>query len=123
MSNRTQQVVVDGVKSSSANISSGVPQGSVLGPLLFLLYINDMSEVVSSNIRLFADDALIYNLIESDSDCIQLQNDLNQIEKWCEDWLLKLNEGKCCVMHVGRIKNKIIHNYTINNSVLTCVDH
>ena len=70
LSNWTQHVVVDGIRSSSANDFSGVPQGSVLGPLLFLLYINDMSGVVRSNIRLFADDALIYNIIESDNDCI-----------------------------------------------------
>jgi hypothetical protein len=60
LSNRTQQVLVDGATSDRANVVSGVPQGTVLSPLLFLIFINDLPECVTSNIRLFADDAIVY---------------------------------------------------------------
>ena len=74
---RKQCVVVDGVSSSLVDVDSGVPQGTVLGPILFLLHINDLPSILSSNVRLFADDCLIYRQIKSNNDQIELQRDLN----------------------------------------------
>ena len=75
ISDRTQQVVINGRKSSTILVTSGVPQGSVLGPLLFLIFINDLPSVVSSSIFMFADDTKIFQVIQSEEDHIALQND------------------------------------------------
>ena len=82
LNNRTQEVVVDGISSQKSNVTSGVPQGSVLGPLLFLLYINDLPAYTKhSTIRLFADDCMLYRSINSDEDRLKLQEDLNGLLK------------------------------------------
>ena len=77
LSARTQEVVIEGQKSSPSPVTSGVPQGTVLGPLLFLAYINDMPECVTSKIKLFADDSLVYRKVQQSSDCRALQQDLD----------------------------------------------
>ena len=82
MKNRTWRVVVEGAMSSVAQVTSGVPHGSVLGPLLFLVYINDLPLVVSSTVGLFADDAYIYQVIKSKEDTTALQRDLDALVKW-----------------------------------------
>ena len=84
LSNRSQQVVVDGSRSRAADVLSGVPQGTVLGPLLFLLFINDLPSVVDlgTTVRLFADDCLIYRVINTIQDQIQLQADLDALSRW-----------------------------------------
>ena len=76
---RSQQVIVNGCSSNPTNVMSGVPQGTVVAPLLFLCYINDLPENVSSKVRLYADDVLIYNTIHSKEDCLMLQEDLNSL--------------------------------------------
>ena len=81
---------------------SGVPQGTVLGPLLFLLHINDLPSVVSSNVRLFADDCLIYRNIKNKEDQIALQKDLNLLENWGNTWGMCFNAAKCNIMRVSR---------------------
>ena len=84
---RTQQVVLEGQHSSPADVLSGAPQGTVLGPLLFLLYINDLPEAVQfSNARLFADDSLLYRKICSQRDQNLLQEDLLRFEDWEKIW-------------------------------------
>ncbi|KAK3087692.1 hypothetical protein FSP39_009244 [Pinctada imbricata] len=85
---RTQQVLLEGVKSSTAPVHSGVPQGSVLGPLLFLFFINDVPEAVSrgSVVRMFADDCALYRTIRSETDVIHLQEDLGNLQVWKRDW-------------------------------------
>ena len=80
--NRTQCVVCGGCTSESIDILSGVPQGSVLGPLLFLVYINDIVNYVTSPCHLFADDCIIYKQINSPTDAKILQDDLLQLERW-----------------------------------------
>jgi hypothetical protein len=83
LSNRKQLVLLDGVKSSEKEVLSGVPQGTVLGPLLFLSFINDLPDVTtSSDARLFADDFLLYRHVNSQNDSDLLQNDLSALEKW-----------------------------------------
>ena len=82
LTGRTQQVLlaIDNTHSSTCDVDSGVPQSTVLGPLLFLIFINDLPEYVTSNARLFADDCLLYRVINNNNDQHQLQNDLQQLE-------------------------------------------
>ena len=89
LSNRKQQVSVNGALLDITDVTSGVPQGSVLGSILFLLYINDINENVQSSIHLFADDSIIYRKINSNIDHQILQTDLIQLEKWSEKWQMR----------------------------------
>ena len=91
LSHRTQQVVVDGEKSAPAPVTSGVPQGTVLGPLLFLVYINDLPSRVNSTARLFADDCLLYRVIKSTDDYHTLQQDLDLLQQWENEWQMSFN--------------------------------
>ena len=86
LSDRRQLVLCDGVKSHFAPVTSGVPQGTVLGPLLFLLHINDLPSVVDPNtsVRLFADDALVYRMINTIQDQVTLQQDFARLEGWAK---------------------------------------
>ena len=95
----TQSVVVDGTSSSPVSILSDVPQGNVLGPLLFLLYINDIANRVSSSIRLFADDCIfLYRVIKCENDSIILQHDLDLLSQWATLWQMKINISKCVLI-------------------------
>lgn len=84
-----QYTVANSSSSPLTDVTSGVPQGSVLGPLLFLIYINDLPSPISSNIRLFADDCIIYRKMTSTSDHLALQEDLDLITNWCSRWQMK----------------------------------
>lgn len=96
-------------------MTSGVPQGSVLGPLLFLIYINDLPLHVSSNFRMFADDCVIYRTVTNPSDHILLQEDLDHILQWCDDWLMSLNPTKCKLISFTRRLNPLRFSYNIAN--------
>ena len=124
LSSRSQVVVVDGEESEVASVTSGVPQGSVLGPALFLVYINDLPEKLYCTPRLFADDALLYRVIESAADCDLVQRDLQTLEKWERDWSMEFAEDKCKVLRVTRKwkQNQIIKPYKIHNYVLESVN-
>ena len=100
LKDRKQKVVVDGVSSPEAAVASGVPQGSVLGPVLFLVYINDIIKDITSNIRLFADDCLIYRVINTKSDHQALQEDLNRLYNWSKSWQMAFNVSKCFSMSI-----------------------
>ena len=95
-------VVLDGQASDPVPVLSGVPQGSVLGPVLFLIFINDLPENIRSSVRLFADDCVLYRNIESPTDCQILQDDLNSLAQWEADWQMKFNVAKCHLMRVTR---------------------
>ena len=97
---RHQRVVVKGEVSSKCTVDSGVPQGTVLGPLLFLCHINDLPLSVSSQVGLFADDCLLYREINSHSDHIALQEDLKSLECWAKQWGMKFNATKCYMMSI-----------------------
>ena len=118
LSERTQVVVVDGEESDVGRVESGVPQGSVLGPSLFLFYINDLPENLNSTVRLFADDTIVYLTITSASDCQTLQEDLNKLATWEHLWKMEFHPDKCTVLTVSKKKNPIIFDYTLHNHTL-----
>ena len=93
--NRHQIVVVNGEKSKWLPVDRGVPQGSVLVPLLFILYVNDIADLVHSKIKMFADDIKIYTQVTSFSDELSFQNDLDKLCGWAREWLLCFNIAKC----------------------------
>ena len=101
LTGRKQQVNINGKISSWADVLSGVPQGSVLGPLLFLIYINDIDEGVVSKLWKFADDSKICSKVRNEADADILRNDLNKLFKWSQDWQMLFNVEKCVVMHMG----------------------
>ena len=100
LTERKQHVLLEGKRSTTADVISGVPQGTVLGPLLFLTFINDMPQQTKSEIRLFADDSLLLRRIRSPQDTEILQNDLTALEKWEKDWQMEFNPNKCTVIHI-----------------------
>lgn len=115
LSDRVSYVDVEGFHSSKFKINSGVPQGSNLGPLLFLLFINDIAEIFNSNALLFADDLKLFSTVSSESDCIQLQDNLDFLLNWCQNNNLDLNINKCRVLSFSRRAKPIQFNYCINN--------
>ena len=122
--NRTQEVVVRGERSDTIPVTSGVPQGTVLGPALFLVYINDLPEWVGSTPRMFADDCLLYREVNSRQDALMLQEDLNKLQKWEKTWLMEFAEEKCSVIRVTKKnqRNIIRYDYTIHGHTLQ-VEH
>ena len=113
LSNRTQRVGVNGEFSPFSSVDSGVPQGTVLGPLLFLCYINDLPACVKSQTRLFADDCLLYRSIKSENDYTILQRDLSALESWAETWKMHFNPKKCYVMSFHRTRSPLKFNYIL----------
>ena len=101
LKDRKQLVVLDGEKSPWLSITSGVPQGSVIGPILFLLYINDLPDVVQSVVKLFADDAKLFRRIRCEEDCDVLQSDLEKLQIWSSDWQLQFHPDKCFLLRIG----------------------
>jgi hypothetical protein len=113
---RRQRVVMGNNVSDWEEVTSGVSQGSVLGPLLFVIYINDMPEVIKHfSCKLYADDSKIIAEIKNDQDARNLQLDINSIVKWTDTWLMRLNYDKCKVMHFGCRNPK--NNYTMTDSI------
>ena len=117
---RTQVVVVDGEQSSKVPVTSGVPQGSVLGPCLFLFFINDLAEELHSTVRLFADDTIAYLTVDSEGDARKLQEDLDKLAHWGDLWQMEFHPAKCYVLRVSKkLKSNIQrHNYTLNGHTL-----
>ena len=107
---RKQRVCINGNKSTLLNVTSGVPQGSVLGPVLFLIFVNDLPGVLVTNCKIFADDTKLSHPILSLVDQSCVQNDLDKLTQWSNDWLLSFNSKKCKVMHFGK-KNPCFQYY------------
>ena len=124
LSGRSQQVVLEGQKSSQKEVFSGVHQGTVLGPLLFLAFINDLPDVVkTSDARLFADDCLLYRHIRNDKDSVDLQTDLTALEDWETKWQMRFHPEKCTVIRVCTNKSlRKITSYKLHDHVLDVVD-
>ncbi len=105
---------INGKKSNWGRVTSGVPQGSVLGPLLFISYINDLDSGISSDISKFTDDTKVGRPILSDQDAGVLQVELDQLYEWEGKRQMEFNVGKCSILRVGR--NNPLHNYTLNGT-------
>ena len=101
--------------SNFADVESGVPQEAVLGPLLFLLHINDLPSCVNSNVRLFADDCLLYREIKNNQDQIDIQRDLDTLIDWGSTWGMTFNAKKCNIMRVSRSRKPLQHFYILGN--------
>ncbi len=114
LSNRKQRVIINGTTSGSAPVTSGVPQGSVLGPVLFIIYINDIDVGLNSFISKFADATKIGNSIITDHDRMSLQEDLIMISEWSQGWEMPFNVNKCHVLHVDTRNQKF--DYEMNGT-------
>ena len=120
LSGRAQKVVLDGQASDQVPVLSSVPQGSELGPILFLIFINDLPDNIRSSVRLFADDCVLYRNIHSIQDCFILQEDLTSLGQWEADWQMKFNVSKCHSMRVTRHQHhkQILFDYSLHNQTL-----
>ena len=107
---------VNGAKSASAYVINGIPQGSVLGPALFVIYINDILDNIASDGFMFADDTKIFKMIASRNDAIILQSDMHKLEDWSQTWGLDFNSDKRHVLTMGKFEDiKHTHRYTVYN--------
>ena len=111
-------MVIEAAHSPPLPITSGVPQGTVLGPALFLCYINSMPEGISSSIRLFADDTVVYRQITSAADHAILQQDLHKLALWEAEYSMEFHPHKCNVLRVTRSRSPSIFNYTLHGTTL-----
>jgi len=121
LENRRQTVYVDGEYSDWEKVTSGVPQGSVLGPVLFLIYINDIDENLRSKFGKFADDSKLLKSISSQEDVDTVRNDLKVLEDWAEKWQMQFNVDKCSVVHLGR--NNPGSEYKLGDKALRVSDN
>ena len=115
LDNRKQTVVINGINSDEVQVSSGVPQGSVLGPVRFLAYNNDLTEQVKSRVRLFADDTAMYLAISSTTEGQVLQTDLACLKQWEKMWDMQFNPSKCQVIHITRKAKPLNTKYILHN--------
>ena len=121
LTTRSQRVVIDGESSDFVPVTSGVPQGTVLGPLLFLSFINDIQSGITSRLRLFADDCLMYRPINSANDCHMFQQDLDRLHQWSTTWQMQFNTDKCHIIRFSLLRNNILTDYHLGDSLLTMV--
>ncbi len=120
LSNRTQRVLLDGTSSTSVPVSLGVPQGTVLGPLLFLLYTNDLPlSTPNSSTRLFADDKIWFQPISTKDDCRLLELDLDALGEWENKWQMEFRVDKCKIIRFTRSPTPVQYTYTLHDQPLT----
>ncbi|CAH1242244.1 Hypp6507 [Branchiostoma lanceolatum] len=122
LTGRTQRVVLEGECSDSVPVSSGVPQGTVLRPILFLAYINDLpNHAAHAKVRLFADDCILQTAVREPQDCVNLQHDIDNICSWEKTWLMQFNPSKCEVMSIPASKTPICYDYTLHDTIMNKV--
>ena len=129
LKNRTQKVVIRGTSSTTREVTSGVPQGSVLGPILFLIFINNLPLEIISPLSLFADDSKLFSrivktkskskVVEADNDQ-KLQKDLNKVVEWAKKWKMEFNVQKCKIMHLGHDNPRKV--YSMDGKVLSTTE-
>ena len=115
---REMRTVVRDEKSDWKLVTSGVPQGSVLAPIMFLIYVNDMIEGVSSYMSLFADDAKLLRKISNQEDCKELQKDLERICNWSKRWEMEFNTKKCHLLEMGKSEVRPTYTYKMGDAVI-----
>jgi hypothetical protein len=98
---RKQRVVLNGEVSDWVKVTSGVPQGSVLGPILFIIFINDLEEGIKNRLWKFADDTKLLGRVRNQKEVNELKQDLDKLICWTDKWQMKFNSEKCKVMHIG----------------------
>ena len=118
LSERQQAVVVEGATSEYAPVESGVPQGSILGPSLFLIYINDLPSSMKSQDRLFADDTMCSNEIQNTTDQHTLQADLDSLAEWETKWAMEFHPAKCSTLSATRSRQKLEPSYQLHGQQL-----
>ena len=123
LGSHSQQVVVSGQSSRSADVLSGVPQGTVLGPMLFVLYINDINEGLNSQMRLFVDDSIVYREIQTSADHLALESDLNKLHRWAKTWQMDFNVSKCAVLSVTTKRKPSTYGYYMDDQQITRTDN
>jgi hypothetical protein len=107
---REQRVVINGSNSNWLPVKAGAPQDSILGPLLFIIFTNDIVNEINAEIKLFADDTSLYLIVDNPNDTAFLLNqDLNQLQRWSEKWLVKFNPNKTETMVISSKRNKPYH--------------
>ena len=115
LNDRTQQVTIQGENSDFRDVTSGVPQGSILGPLLFVIYINDLAKTTNSSVFLYADDTKIFRPIKTEKDKEILREDLHKLQAWSDKWLLKFHPDKCKHLEIGQKNNQSQYKLNINS--------
>ena len=123
LGNRTQAVVVNGRPSKPCKVTSGVPQGTVMGPLLFLIFINDIVKDLHSELRLFADDSTLYKRIATTEDHVKFQEDLSTLETWANTWNMDFNVMKCAIMSITLKRSPSLYDYKMKQQIIPRVDH
>ena len=118
---REMRTIVKDEKSEWRRVTSGVPQGSVLAPIMFLIYVNDMPEKVTSYMSLFADDAKLLRKITEDEDCNKLQQDLDEVYDWSRKWEMEFNNKKCHSMRMGKSKKRPVKVYKMGGTNIDTV--
>ena len=114
----------EGIYSDWAPVISGVPQGSVIAPILFLIYINDLPNNLKSTVRLFADDTIIYMTISNGTDSTaRSRQDLDKLAKCEETWQMEFHPQKCSVLHIIRSRNPKYKQYTLHGHILVKEDN
>ncbi|CAB4040499.1 Hypothetical predicted protein, partial [Paramuricea clavata] len=117
-------VTVLGETSNPLTVLSGVPQGSILGPLLFLVYVNDLLDCVSSSssLAMFADDSKCYHSIKCYEDAEVLQSDINAIDSWFKEWQMSLNHSKCGLLRITRNSQPIHYSYNVEGNLFKTIN-